>query len=239
VNELAGLRPTPVANMNTNPFAGAHADATAKIGNLNAQRPTPVASMNKSNFDSSFGTIVQLIAQLNRMSINLNAYASTGAAESALNYTARTRYSQVIQTVVTPRSTGGPVDSVVRAATGRVVGPGTNRSDSVRAVGPDGTDWRLSNGEWVIQEPAVRALERRYGLAAMPTINSGQLPVATDTGSSGPLVKTQGGVVPQTVIQGGVTLSFPNVTTIADPDLPRQLLEAIEQGLVKLRRERG
>jgi hypothetical protein len=66
----------------------------------------------------------------------------------------------------TPGAPGGDNEEWYGAATGGPVrGPGTTRSDSIPAM--------LSNGEYVIQASAVKAL----GLTALGTINRGALPM--------------------------------------------------------------
>lgn len=57
-----------------------------------------------------------------------------------------------------PRAHGGPIGGPDRG----------DRADNVL--------FRATPGEWVIQRPAVRKLERQYGSDAMPMINSGELP---------------------------------------------------------------
>ncbi|NUR06732.1 MAG: hypothetical protein HOU81_09890, partial [Hamadaea sp.] len=133
---------------------------------------------------------------------------------------------------------GGAVDDIpaIKAATGRVVGPGGPTEDRVPAVGPGGTPWRLSPGEWVVKAAAVRALEAQYGATAMPTINSGRLPVATDTGSSGSLMKVSGGAA-STVSVGELHLHFEGTWDLTNPQQLRAVGSKIRDVIIKLDRE--
>jgi hypothetical protein len=181
---LGSQRPTPVAGMTAGPFSAVWSAAMSNVATLAAQRPTPVASV----VDNASGPLARILGGINAL------YSKTVYMTTVV---------QTIQQIIPGGSAaGGPVDAIpaIKAASGRVVGPGTGRSDSVSAMGPDGTPWRLSNGEWVVQERAVRQLERDYGAGAMSTINSGRLPTGGHSA-------TRDGGVTITPTAGGATIS--------------------------------
>jgi hypothetical protein len=63
------------------------------------------------------------------------------------------------------KAQGGPIN---RADGGPVIGPGTETSDSIPAIGPQGVLYWLSNNEWIMRAAAVR----HYGSAFMNGINN-------------------------------------------------------------------
>lgn len=79
---------------------------------------------------------------------------------------------QIDGRTVKKRATGGPI---LRAAGGSVVGAGTGTSDSIPAIGPGGSAYRLSNGEHVMTAHEVNQLggqNAAYALRA--AIRAGQ-----------------------------------------------------------------
>jgi hypothetical protein len=193
--------------------------------NLGGQHPQPTVTVQPGNSISILGSVKAGIDNLYSKTIYVKTIATTVGNILGMPHSAA----------------GGAVDdvSVIKAASGRIVGPGTGTSDSVPAIGPNGEPWALSNGEWVIKDAAVKALERAFGPSAMPTINSGRLPVATSTGTSGSMAKVQGGAQ-GTAVAGNtynVTVNVNGVAFADSSELPRRLTQVIQQSLVKIERE--
>ena len=162
---------------------------------------------------SSYGNISHGESVLNWSARHRQSLISAGAdvynAERHLNWVARNRTVTIWTNTITDRKAGGPV---INAATGRkVVGPGGPFDDLVPAEGPGGAQYRLSNGEWIIGNAAVSALERAFGSAIMPMINAGQLPLQpaargfANGGSPGGVVATMSPPAPTAA--GGNTIN--------------------------------
>jgi hypothetical protein len=245
---LANQRPTPVAGLTLNPFQAGFSGVMGNIATLAGQRPTPVAGLN----DQASAPLSRLDAAVVSLGgrrptpvagVVDNASGPLSGILSRINALySKTIYITTVQRTVSNilgglgSAAGGAVNDipVIKAASGRVVGPGTGTSDSVPAIGPNGQRWALSNGEWVVRDAAVRALERAYGPSAMPTINSGRLPVATNSGTSGSMAKVQGGAVGHTY---NVTVNVNGVAFADSSDLPRRLVTVISDALRKREKE--
>lgn len=79
IGQLAAQRPVPAADLNSSAFAGKHAQTMGQIGTLAAQRPTPQAFLN----DGSFKAVEKAVYQaLQRMSAS-----SATATITAVAYT--------------------------------------------------------------------------------------------------------------------------------------------------------
>lgn len=140
---LGKKHPTATAALNAAPLNSTYAGAMRVLSILAGQRPMPIATLR----------------------------ADTRNAEYYLNLAARNRTSTVYMKTVTvaERAGGGPVEPI-RAAVGRkVAGPGGPTDDLVRALGPGGSDYRLSPGEWIVNAMT----SRREGDGKMALLNAG------------------------------------------------------------------
>lgn len=224
-------------------------DLVGHLGILGNQHPVPTADLNPSSFNINWGNAMTnigiLASQHPQPSVSIYD-AATGPLTNIKRWI-DSLYSKTITITTVQRTVsnilgglggnaaGGAVNDipVIKAASGRVVGRGTGTSDSVPAIGPSGQRWALSNGEWVVRDAAVRALERAYGPSAMPTINSGRLPVATSAGTSGSMAKVQGGGI---TIQS-LTVQISGTYDLAHSSDLRKAAQRLEQELIKLGRE--
>jgi tape measure domain-containing protein len=84
--------------------------------------------------------------------------------------------------------TGGPVEK--RAGGGPVEGPGTETSDSIPAVGPQGMPYRLSDGEYIINAKAVKHFGEDFFQRINKAKNGIVMPRALATG--GPVSNKSG-----------------------------------------------
>jgi hypothetical protein len=160
---------------------------------------------------------------LNWSARHRSALISAGAdvynAERHLNWVSRNRTVTIWTNTITDRKAGGPVGSPIGAAFGRkVVGPGGPTDDLVPATGPGGSDYRLSNGEWIIKAMGVARLERAFGNGIMPMINEGRLPVEPKRPSvgrfaaaTGTATSSQATLDRPPVAAGGITVNTLNV----------------------------
>lgn len=195
VGEVARQRPTPTTTMDDAPFSVVYARVMARVATAASQRPTPKAMMNDSSFSAVYARIMSRVrtvaAQrptpratlLDRASGTAIRIARLIAAIPSHKTSTITTYHRTVhqagggapRSLVPPgRRDGGPI----KAAGGMEVrGPGGPRDDLVPALGPGGTDYFLSDGEWIVNARAVDELERRFGTTVMPLINQGRLPV--------------------------------------------------------------
>jgi hypothetical protein len=99
----------------------------------------------------------------------VEVYADTRRAEATLSaMTSARRFVTVIANIVPHSASGGPVMGF--AGGGQIRGPGGPRDDLVPALGNNGTSYRLSNREWIIQASSADM----YGPNAMAAVNSGR-----------------------------------------------------------------
>jgi hypothetical protein len=155
--DISRQRPKPPADINTGPAKGHYDVMMGMLGNLGKQTPTPVAGLR----NLASGPLAQILAGINAL------YSKT--------ITVRTNYvANYVSTGARPgttmvpslSSTGGPI----RAASGRVVGPGDGSVDTVPAINVDtGHAWALANHEWIIKALS----SRMYGDTRMQAVNDG------------------------------------------------------------------
>jgi hypothetical protein len=115
---------------------------------------------------------------------------------------------------------GGPVDNAVKAATGRLVGPGTGTSDSIPAIGPGGRPWALSDGEWIIRE----RIARQQGDARMAALNAGRAQITPTNPATGTGATNSGNTYHVTVqLQGMFDFTKPDTMRTFGIELRRVL----------------
>jgi TP901 family phage tail tape measure protein len=182
----------------------------ATEGTLQAFRTAPRSpievgsEMNQPGLNRTEGTL-QAFKNRPRTAI-IDTEARTAAAESALNYLARSRtVTYTVQTVGSVQavvgSNGQQITGIVGKATGGYIrGPGSGTSDSIPA--------RLSNGEYVIRAATVR----QYGVGFFDSINRGAAKFA------------QGGYV-RGYAAGGAVSAGSNIVQLSPYD--RRLLSII------------
>ncbi|TFV90385.1 hypothetical protein [Blastococcus sp. CT_GayMR16] len=172
IEELDGQRPTPVADVDTAQLNAHYGGAMNVLAVLAGQRPTPWANLNPSPLlggaDNATQRLNILGAQRPTPSAFLNDYASGGLDKIAAKLAALHDKTVTVTTKeLKGKAGGGPIF----AATGRmVIGPGGPTDDLVRAVGPGGTDYRLSAGEFINNAMTVG----EQGGAKFAALNSGR-----------------------------------------------------------------
>lgn len=179
IGVLDSQRPTPVANVNTVPLNTNYAGAMSSLAILSGQRPLPIANMNTSPliamYGNAMGSVINLANQRPTPVANLADYASGGVSKLAAKLASlqdRTIYVTTVERTVKQKASGGRVDPApVFAAVGRkVIGPGGPTDDLVQAVGPGGTDYRLSAGEFINNAMTVA----QQGDAKFAALNAGR-----------------------------------------------------------------
>lgn len=239
LDDVGSKQPTPQVKLDDGPFQGVLSYVNGAIQTLHGQRPSPTAFMDDQPFQGAAANMNSMLTFLagRKVAPSATLIANTLAAENQIDAAARNR-TVYVSTVYL----GGPVGAAARPnATGGVMLPMAAGGIVAMAAGADifepnnptvliGDNTKVRES-FIPQDgsPRSRAIltetASAMGYGLVPT----GLNPASGTGAS-----NGGGVT----VHGGVTLSFPNVATIADPNLPRALLQSIEQGLVKLQRER-
>lgn len=118
----------------------------------------------------------------------LSAIAAVNSKLNAIN--GKTAYAQIRVLGQGAVATGGPVTPLAeavqrvqyRAGGGRVTGPGGPTDDLVPAMGPNGTRFQLSDGEWIINAAAAA----QQGPAAMAALNAGAATIQYKTSDTAP-----------------------------------------------------
>jgi hypothetical protein len=193
VKEIAKQNPTPKANMNDGPFTGIFGRVMQRVKEIAKQNPTPTANMNPSPFSGIWSLLMGRVKDLakqrptpitsliDRASAGINAVIARLAKVQSKSVTVTTVQRTVFQNVGVPGSsirgfaaTGAQVLpsgdlAIGRPGGGPVYGPGGPREDLVPAMGPGGVRYRLSAGEWIIQELSSRG----YGDDIMRAFNAG------------------------------------------------------------------
>lgn len=168
------------------------ANATGQLQTLGAQRPNPVAYLNATPF---FGGAASLASRMNALDTLRATPLATLIpdvfnAEWWLNYTARDRTSSVTQYVRQVLS-GVPLfnadgGAIGRAGGGSVTGPGGPRDDLIPALGPGGQQYRLSDGEHILDARDVALMGGQAGVYAFrAALNSGRAQVVAPVGRAG------------------------------------------------------
>lgn len=159
---IGATHPVPKVSVDTHTGDAQVTRFGGVLSGLDRQRPTPVAGLNPGNLPGRYNTMLGMLGNLGRQRPNpiatLTAY--TGTAQQQVNEFISANRNIVIYTKLVAQkqlSTGGSVGPMTRAASGRIVGPGTGTSDSVPAAGADGSPWRLSAHEFVVNAAVSQA----------------------------------------------------------------------------------
>lgn len=229
---LHSQRPTPVAGLTNNPLVASQQQSMGLLGALNGQRPTPVAGL-QDNASGGLAFIKRAIDAL----YNKTVYVTT--VHQDIGATGRGTAGLAGGGKIGQR---GPI----YAATGtKVRGPGGPIDDLVRAVGPNGSDYRLSAGEWIVNALA----SSKYGDEAMRALNAGTALVtlpedrprshgATWMGDGAPagvsVTPTANGA---TVTVGQLHVHIQGVFDLTKPMEMRRLGQRLREVLIQLDRE--
>ena len=182
LDQVGAKKPTPTVNMNDAPFNSIYNWVNASIASLGGKRPTPTAFLNNQPFGGAAASMNAMLNYLQSRHITPSAslIAYTLAAERAIDYAARDRYSRIITYVSTfhtgAAATGGKVADVIGLAGkrfdggGKIRGPGGPTDDLVPAMTMSGVPLRVSNDEWVIKGSS----SAKYGDYKMAAINDGR-----------------------------------------------------------------
>jgi hypothetical protein len=245
---LGGITATPTAVLNDNPLQTGIQNSLGWLYRLSGQTAMPSASMNTSPFYSLAQGVGIQMGALNNLKAypGIFAFADTYSAEQAINFVARPRTAMIYTQYSGsgfrgPAATGGLVGEVVGrrfadggAFSGQVHGPGGMFDDLIQAVNEAGQPLRVSNSEWVINGP----VSQQQGNAKMAALNAGQADIVprgrgfADGGTPDP---RSGGVTVKQVI---VNVNVPAGTAvITDRDIPRTVMTAFQQGMIRLERE--
>jgi hypothetical protein len=97
LNALAAMTPTPQTRMEISDWLAKKRTVDGQIAALNAARPTPHVRAETQEFAARASTVQSTLRTISSTTAtaNITARASTGAAESALNYVARARTADV------------------------------------------------------------------------------------------------------------------------------------------------
>jgi hypothetical protein len=121
LNRLHAMKPTPQVRAEISEFEAKKRRVDSQIAALNAARPTPRVRAEDQEFQGKAAAVQSKLRVIDSTAVtaDINAQANTGAAEGALNYAARTRYSLILAQIrVTGRATGTTI------AEGGILHPG-------------------------------------------------------------------------------------------------------------------